>query len=128
MCASQSRPTQEERNREQRKFRVPYPVLVATIEQALAAEGVTEDVRRVEAELTAEADLMGVPSHGVRTLPLVIRSIRSGRINPDPKPTSCAIILPRACLTAIMVSVVMSPHTQWTRRLAGRGALALGFV
>jgi LDH2 family malate/lactate/ureidoglycolate dehydrogenase len=54
-------------------------------------------VRRVEAELTARADLMEVPSHGVRMLPGVIRAIRAGQVNPNPQP---AIVRDRlaACL------------------------------
>ena len=67
-------------------IRVEHRALVDVIEKALAAEGVPPEVRRVEAELTAQADLLGVPSHGVRTLPLVIRSIRAGAVNPAPQP------------------------------------------
>ena len=66
-------------------IRVRYDALVAAIEEALAAEGIPEHVRRVEAELMAEADLMGVASHGVRMLPLVVTAIRDGRANPDPQ-------------------------------------------
>ena len=66
-------------------IRVRYDALVAAIEEALAAEGVPEHVRHVEAELMAEADLMGVASHGVRMLPLVVTAIRDGRANPDPQ-------------------------------------------
>lgn len=65
-------------------IRIPYPDLVATIDHALAAEGMPEHVRRVEAELMAASDLMEVPSHGVRMLPGAIRSIRAGALNPDP--------------------------------------------
>ncbi len=67
-------------------IRVPYAALVETIDLALAAEGVPAHVRRVEAELMADADLMEVPSHGIRMLPAVIRAIRAGSLNPDPQP------------------------------------------
>ncbi len=67
-------------------IRVEHRALVGMIEKALAAEGVPDEARRLEAELTADADLMGVPSHGVRTLPLLIRSIRAGTVNPAPHP------------------------------------------
>ena len=67
------------------EIRVRYDALVAAIEEALAAEGIPEHVRRVEAELMAEADLMGVASHGVRMLPLIVTAIRDGRANPDPQ-------------------------------------------
>lgn len=67
------------------EIRVRYDALVATIEDVLAAEGVPEHVRRVEAELMAEADLVGVPSHGIRMLPLIVTGIRDGRANGDPQ-------------------------------------------
>ncbi len=51
------------------EVRVRHGDLVRTIEDAVAAEGVPTHVGRVEAELMAEADLLGVPSHGVRMLP-----------------------------------------------------------
>lgn len=67
------------------EIRVPFDRLVAAIDRVLAAEGVPEHVRRIEAELTAEADLMGVPSHGVRMLPLVVQGLRDGRTNGNPQ-------------------------------------------
>lgn len=67
------------------EIRVQYGALVRTIEETLAAEGVPEHVRRVEAELLAQADLMGVPSHGVRMLPLIVKGLREGRTTADPK-------------------------------------------
>lgn len=67
-------------------IRVPYQDLIRTIDAALAGEGMPEAVRRDEAELTADADLMEVPSHGVRMLPGLIRTLREGRINADPHP------------------------------------------
>jgi LDH2 family malate/lactate/ureidoglycolate dehydrogenase len=65
-------------------IRVPYRVLVETIEQALARAGVPQPVRGIEAEVMAEADLLGVPSHGVRMLPLLLKGLREGRVNPHP--------------------------------------------
>ncbi len=67
------------------EIRVPYDTLVATIDRTLAAEGVPEHVRRIEAALTAEADLLGVPSHGIRMLPLIVQGLRDGRANGDPQ-------------------------------------------
>lgn len=67
------------------EIRVRHDALVATIDAVLAAEGVPEHVRRVEAELMAEADLLGVPSHGIRMLPLIVTGIRDGRANRDPQ-------------------------------------------
>src|SRR5262249_24878166 len=56
------------------------------------------NVAAIEAEVTAEADLHGVPSHGVRMLPEVVRAIREGRITANPqikitreRPASCML-------------------------------------
>ena len=68
------------------RIRVPYQDLVRTIDAALAAEGVPEPVRRVEAKLLADSDLMEVPSHGVRMLPGLIHGLRTGQLNADPQP------------------------------------------
>ena len=67
------------------EVRVRHGDLVRTIEDAVAAEGVPTHVGRVEAELMAEADLLGVPSHGVRMLPLVVTGLREGRVTADPR-------------------------------------------
>ncbi len=70
------------------EIRIPHAALVKTIEQVLAAEGVPAHVRGIEAEVTAEADLLGVPSHGIRTLPLLVKALRDGRANPNPRITT----------------------------------------
>ncbi len=67
------------------ELRIFYPDLVDAIELALRLAGVPEDVRRVEAEVMAEADLMGVPSHGVRMLPNLVRGLREGRASAAPR-------------------------------------------
>jgi LDH2 family malate/lactate/ureidoglycolate dehydrogenase len=67
------------------EIRIPYPSLVQAIEDALAGAGVPALVRQVEAEVMAEADLLGVPSHGVRMLPSLLQGLREGRANPDPQ-------------------------------------------
>ncbi len=69
------------------EIRVEHGVLVETITQVLAAEGVPEHIRGVEAEVMAEADLLGVPSHGIRMLPLLVKGLRGGRANPNPQLT-----------------------------------------
>jgi LDH2 family malate/lactate/ureidoglycolate dehydrogenase len=65
--------------------RIKHQDLVAAIRGALEEEGVPPHVREVEAEVMAEADLMGVPSHGVRWLPGLIKAIREKRVNADPR-------------------------------------------
>jgi LDH2 family malate/lactate/ureidoglycolate dehydrogenase len=58
--------------------------LVAVIGDALTKVGVPSPVREVEAEVMAESDLYGVPSHGVRMLPGLVQAIREARANPNP--------------------------------------------
>lgn len=67
------------------EIRIPHDKLIAIIAQTLASVDVPSPIRDIEAELTAEADLLGVPSHGIRMLPLVVRAIREGRANPNPQ-------------------------------------------
>jgi LDH2 family malate/lactate/ureidoglycolate dehydrogenase len=66
-------------------IRVKPERLVALVHDALAAEGVPAAVCSVEAEVMAEADWLGVPSHGVRMLPGLIRGFREGRANRNPR-------------------------------------------
>lgn len=65
--------------------RVSLDQLVQWIRDVLAMEGVPANVRRVEAEIMAEADLHGVPSHGVRMLPGLVGAIRRHQAAPDPE-------------------------------------------
>ncbi|MCE9591504.1 MAG: Ldh family oxidoreductase [Planctomycetes bacterium] len=65
-------------------IRVRYPAMVAAIDRALAAVGVPAAVRAVEAELMAEADLMGTASHGIRQLPRLLHAIKSGGVRANP--------------------------------------------
>jgi LDH2 family malate/lactate/ureidoglycolate dehydrogenase len=51
---------------------------------ALAREGVPPHVREIEADLMTEAELHGVPSHGLLMLPRLLAGFRDGRANPDP--------------------------------------------
>ena len=59
--------------------RIPYDKLCAAVQSALEAQGVSEAIARVEAQIMAEADLHGVPSHGVRMLPPLLRGLAEGR-------------------------------------------------
>jgi LDH2 family malate/lactate/ureidoglycolate dehydrogenase len=67
------------------EIRVTYETLVQSIRQALAQAGVAAPVCDVEAQVMAEADLHGVPSHGVRMLPGLVQAIREGRATPRPQ-------------------------------------------
>ncbi len=67
------------------EIRVPHARLVAIIRDKLASVGVPPPICEVEAEIMAEADLLGVPSHGIRMLPGLVRGIQDGRANPSPQ-------------------------------------------
>ena len=66
-------------------IRIGYRELVNAINNVLAAEGVPAPVREAESEIMAEADLMGVPSHGVRMLPGLVQGLREGRASASPR-------------------------------------------
>jgi len=56
------------------EIRIKHETLVAFISQSLAAVGVPSPIREVEAEVMAEADLLGVPSHGVQMLTRLVKA------------------------------------------------------
>lgn len=68
-----------------KEFRIQHDQLVGIIAKALADVGVLANVAAIEAEVMVEADLLGVPSHGVRMLPGLIQGIRDGRVTANPK-------------------------------------------
>jgi len=51
---------------------------------ALRRAGVPADVARAEAAIMVDADLCGVPSHGVVMLPKLLQALSDGRANPRP--------------------------------------------
>ncbi len=67
------------------EIRVPHAQLVATIRDTLTSVGVPLAIAEIEAEVMEEADLLGVPSHGVRMLPGLVRGLEEGRANPQPQ-------------------------------------------
>jgi LDH2 family malate/lactate/ureidoglycolate dehydrogenase len=80
------------------EIRIQLAQLVGIIAKALADVGVPVPVCAVEAEVMAQADLLGVPSHGVRMLPGLVQGIRDGRVTANPqikiireRPASCAL-------------------------------------
>jgi LDH2 family malate/lactate/ureidoglycolate dehydrogenase len=60
-------------------------VIRGAILAALAREGVPPHVRDVAADLMTEAELHGVPSHGMLMLPRLVAGFREGRAKPDPR-------------------------------------------
>jgi LDH2 family malate/lactate/ureidoglycolate dehydrogenase len=63
--------------------RFPAGALIAAAGAALVAEGVPEAIARIEATLMVDADLCGVPSHGIVTLPKLLAGLREGRAARD---------------------------------------------
>lgn len=67
------------------EIRIPHAKLVSIIRDTLSSLGVPSHICNIEAEVMAEADLLGVPSHGVRMLPGLVRGIREGRATANPQ-------------------------------------------
>jgi LDH2 family malate/lactate/ureidoglycolate dehydrogenase len=79
-------------------LRISAGIVRRTLRDALAREGVPPHVRDVEADLMTEAELHGVPSHGMLMLPRLVAGLRDGRAKPDPRirvvreaPASCVL-------------------------------------
>ena len=67
------------------ELRIAHEDLVGLVSQTLAGEGMRSPGRFFEADVMVEADLLGVPSHGIRTLPMVVRALREGRATANPE-------------------------------------------
>src|SRR5713226_9611170 len=64
--------------------RIAAPALAAFIARAFAAAGLPGDDAKIVAGLMVEADLRGSDTHGVIRLPLYLRRLKAGGINPRP--------------------------------------------
>src|SRR5258708_28560856 len=64
--------------------RIAAPALAAFIKRAFEAAGLRSDDAKVVADLMVEADLRGSDTHGVIRLPLYLRRLKEGGINPRP--------------------------------------------
>ena len=64
--------------------RIAAPRLAAFVNRVFAAAGVPEADAKILAELMVEADLRGSDTHGVIRLPIYVRRIRAGGVNPTP--------------------------------------------
>ena len=58
------------------EIRIPVSRLSQAIAMTLTAVGVSAEMAEMEANVMVEADLQGVPSHGVRMLPGLLQAIR----------------------------------------------------
>lgn len=63
-------------------MRVPADVLRQMVVTSLERRGAPSDKARLQAELLVEAELRGLPSHGVQRLPRLLRRIERGLANP----------------------------------------------
>jgi L-2-hydroxycarboxylate dehydrogenase (NAD+) len=70
--------------------RVSVKRLRAFIADAFVAAGLPDDGARALGELIAEADLRGIDTHGVFRMPLYVRRIRAGGIDPGSPPNSAS--------------------------------------
>lgn len=64
--------------------RFGYHQLCSAVARAIVVAGGAADLAEVEAAIMVEADLQGVPSHGVRMLPGLLRGLADGRVNKNP--------------------------------------------
>ena len=69
-------------------FRIEYQKLCELLSSRLQAAGVPKHNADIEAAIMAEADLLEVPSHGVRMLPGLLKSLTENRVVPVPTITS----------------------------------------
>ncbi|MEA3336749.1 MAG: Ldh family oxidoreductase [Chloroflexota bacterium] len=67
------------------EIRIDHNILVSAIAERLARVSMPDPVRAIEAKVMTEADLLGVPSHGVRMLPGLVQAIENGHVNPEPR-------------------------------------------
>jgi LDH2 family malate/lactate/ureidoglycolate dehydrogenase len=66
-------------------LRIPYTELCKKIAALLVQAGIPAERAHLEAQIMAEADLLEVPSHGVKMLPGLLLAITEGRIFPAPE-------------------------------------------
>lgn len=66
-------------------LRVPYEALCESVKQSIYKAGVSIEQAEVEARVMAEADLLEVPSHGVRMLPGLMSALAENRATAQPQ-------------------------------------------
>jgi len=66
-------------------LRIPYDSLCEAITQSLCKAGISMKQAAVEARIMAEADLLEVPSHGVRMLPGLLNALAEQRATAQPQ-------------------------------------------
>ncbi|MDR3410529.1 MAG: Ldh family oxidoreductase [Formivibrio sp.] len=66
-------------------LRIPFDDFVSLLRTRLENEGVPAEIAAIEAELAVEADLLGVPSHGVGRVPHLLKGLQEGRVKAVPQ-------------------------------------------
>lgn len=74
-----------EETMKQEEVRIPFDRLCLAVAKALHTLGVPGEIAELEAAVMAEADLQGVPSHGVRMLPGLLQALRDQRVKASPR-------------------------------------------
>lgn len=64
--------------------RIEHALLCQYVSTALVEAGLPAELARTETEIMVEADLLGVPSHGVRMLPPLLKAFAEGRAKVQP--------------------------------------------
>lgn len=64
--------------------RVPFELLCESVTKAIHNAGVSLEQAKIEARIMAEADLLEVPSHGVRMLPGLLSALAENRATAKP--------------------------------------------
>ena len=65
-------------------IRIEQTKLIRQVEEILQKAGVPLLIAHIEAEIMTESDLMGVPSHGVRMLPALLKGMEKGKATSNP--------------------------------------------
>lgn len=66
-------------------IRISSAILYQQVAGVLVAAGLPSETAALEAGIMVEADLQGVPSHGVRMLPGLLQALRDGRVRAQPR-------------------------------------------
>jgi LDH2 family malate/lactate/ureidoglycolate dehydrogenase len=61
--------------------RIPYLELVTKVKSLLMAHGLGQERAEIEARIIVDSDLMGVASHGIARLPVLLDAIQEKRVN-----------------------------------------------
>ena len=106
------------------EVRIPAAQLGAFVARAFVAAGLPDTDAQAVAGLMVETDLRGSDTHGVIRLPLYVRRLRAGGINPKP---NIWLVSDRASVALIdgdngLGHLVMAAAPRWQSRKPKRPA------